>query len=141
MSKDSNLKKSNNNKESKNKANTKKEQKELINEIESEYDEDLEINVETEKKPITQNKKKEKISKEKPEYIHKETKKIIKNIDKTLSFHELKVKMKKGQTIICFDLQVPYDFKLSNEEIYKIISQQLKIIKDSYRASITFDRG
>lgn len=73
--------------------------------------------------------------------IHSKLKPIIKSIDKILSFHELKVKNKKDKIIICFDLQVPFDFKLSNEELYNLINKKLKEINSSYRASITFDKN
>lgn len=72
--------------------------------------------------------------------IHSIVKPIIKSIDNILSFHELKVKIKKDKTIICFDLQVPFDFNLSNEEIYSIINKKLKEINNNYRASINFEK-
>ena len=72
--------------------------------------------------------------------IHDKIKPIIKGIDNVLSFHELKIKNKKDKTIICFDLQVPFDFKLSNEELYNIINKKIKEINGNYRASINFDK-
>jgi len=74
-------------------------------------------------------------------HIHDELKPIIKNIDKVLSFHELKVKNKKDKIIIYFDLDVPYGFELSNEELYNLINKKLKEININYRASITFDKN
>lgn len=65
---------------------------------------------------------------------------IIKNINQILSFHELKIINKKGKKIICFDLSIPYDFELSNGELYKEINSKLKEIDEKYRASINFDK-
>jgi len=72
--------------------------------------------------------------------IHDKLKAIIKGINEVLSFHELKVKNKKDKTIISFDLQIPFDFELNNEEIYNLINKKLREINSSYRASITFDK-
>lgn len=72
--------------------------------------------------------------------IYKKIKPIIKGIDKVLSFHELKIKTKNGKTIVCFDLQVPFEFELSNEELYSLINKKLREIDEKYRASITFDK-
>ena len=72
--------------------------------------------------------------------IYKKIKPIIKGIDSVLSFHELKIKNKNGKIVVCFDLQVPYEFKLSNEELYSLINKELKSIDERYRASITFDK-
>ena len=47
-----------------------------------------------------------------------------------LSFHELRIKNKKEKTIICFDLQVPYNFRLSNEELYNLINKNVDLLKD-----------
>lgn len=72
--------------------------------------------------------------------INSKLKAIIKNISDKLSYHELKIVNKKKQTNICFDLQVPYDFEISNKEIYDNINKELKLIDENYRASITFDK-
>lgn len=72
--------------------------------------------------------------------IYKKIKPIIKGIDKVLSFHELKIKNKNGKIVVCFDLQVPYEFGLSNEELYSVINKKLKELDERYRASITFDK-
>lgn len=72
--------------------------------------------------------------------VTEELNRIIKNIDDRLSFHELKIINKKGKNIISFDLSIPYDFTLSNEELYEEINKNLKNIDDNYRASITFDK-
>ncbi len=66
---------------------------------------------------------------------------IIENIDKNLNFHELKITNKKNKIIISFDLEVPYDYKLSNEEIYLLINSELNKIDSNYRASINFDKN
>lgn len=72
--------------------------------------------------------------------IHDKVKTIIKGIDNNLKFHELKVHDKKNRTCICFDLQVPFDFKYSNEELYNLINKEIKEINPNYRASINFDK-
>ena len=72
--------------------------------------------------------------------IHDKVKVIIKGIDSNLKFHELKIHDKKNRTCICFDLQVPFDFRYSNEELYNLINKELKKINPNYRASITFDK-
>lgn len=69
-----------------------------------------------------------------------ELNKIILKIDELLSFHELKVIEKNEIIIISFDLVVPFNFKMKNQEIYKIINSELRQINKNYRASITFDK-
>ncbi len=66
--------------------------------------------------------------------------KIIKSISDEISYHELKIINKKKKVNICFDLQVPYNFNLSNKELYDNINKELRLINDDYRASITFDK-
>jgi len=65
---------------------------------------------------------------------------IINNISDKLTYHELKIINKKKRTNICFDLQVPYNFEISNKEIYDTINKELRSINDNYRASITFEK-
>lgn len=72
--------------------------------------------------------------------IHSKLKTIIKKISDQLNYHELKIINKKKKTNICFDLQIPYDFEMSNKEIYDLINKELRLIDDNYRASITFDK-
>ena len=67
-------------------------------------------------------------------------KNIIKGLSDKLSYHELKIINKKKRTNICFDLQVPYNFKMNNKEIYDYINKELRLINDDYRASINFDK-
>jgi cation diffusion facilitator family transporter len=72
--------------------------------------------------------------------INNKLKIIVKNISDKLSHHELKVVNKKKRTHICFALQVPYSFEMSNKEIYDNINKELRLIDDNYRASITFEK-
>jgi divalent metal cation (Fe/Co/Zn/Cd) transporter len=65
---------------------------------------------------------------------------ILNNISRELHYHELKIINRKKRTNICFDLQVPYDFKLNNKEIYDMINKELRKENDNYRASITFEK-
>ena len=67
-------------------------------------------------------------------------KNIINKIDSNLSFHDLKITDKKSKSIISFDLLVPFNFKLENEEIYNIINKELRSINNEYKVSITFDQ-
>ena len=72
--------------------------------------------------------------------INMKLNKIIKSISNKLSYHELKIINKKKKVSICFDLQVPYNFDLTNKELYDTINKELRLINDDYRASITFDK-
>lgn len=64
---------------------------------------------------------------------------IICKISNKLSFHDLKIINKKSKSVINFDLLVPFDFELENEEIYNLIVKEIKSFDDNYKVSITFD--
>lgn len=73
--------------------------------------------------------------------INNELLDIIKKINDKLSFHDLKIETKKSKSIISFDLLVPFDFELDNDQIYNLINKELKNIDDNYKASINFDNN
>lgn len=66
---------------------------------------------------------------------------IINEIDDKLTFHDLKIINKKSKSIIVFDLLIPYNFDLTNEEIYNFINKKIKEINKDYKVSITFDKN
>jgi len=66
-------------------------------------------------------------------------KSIIDKINDKLTFHDLKIIDKKNKSIIYFDLLVPFDFELENEEIYNLIIKEIKTFDERYKVSITFD--
>lgn len=74
------------------------------------------------------------------QFVNVKLKEIIKRLNVNLNYHELKIISKKNKTNICFDLEVPYDFDISNQEIYEYINKELRTIDDNFRASICFEK-
>lgn len=67
--------------------------------------------------------------------------KIVKNIDKTLSIHDFRTTKGPYLTNLIFDVVVPFKFKYSDEEIKKMISQQISEKKERCYAVITVERS
>lgn len=58
-------------------------------------------------------------------------------LDSTLDFHDFRIVKKRGIDTILFDLVVPYNYKLSNQELYDYFSSEAK--KEGYNILINFD--
>ncbi len=66
---------------------------------------------------------------------------ILHEIDPKLSMHDFRSVIGPTHTNLIFDIQVPFDCKLSDTEIKQKIDDKLKDQEETYYTVITFDRG
>ena len=64
---------------------------------------------------------------------------IVETIDDSLCIHDFRIVTGETHTNLVFDLVVPYGFKYKNEDIKKIIDDNLKDDEIKYFTVITFD--
>ena len=57
------------------------------------------------------------------------------------SMHDFRVVFGVTHTNILFDLAIPYNYPLSNEELSRKVKQRIKNISETYNGVITIDRG
>lgn len=65
----------------------------------------------------------------------------VKGIDERLSVHDFRFVPGVTHTNLIFDVFVPFEVKLSNDELQNLIDSKVKGISTSYQTVITFDRG
>ncbi len=65
----------------------------------------------------------------------------VKGIDERLSVHDFRFVPGVTHTNLIFDVFVPFEVKLSDEELKALIDSKVKGISTSYLTVITFDRG
>ena len=73
--------------------------------------------------------------------LSKKFKNLVKSIDERLSIHDFRAVNSVSFTNIIFDVVVPFDFKIQNNEIKNIISQKAKQLDETYNTIIHIDRG
>lgn len=64
---------------------------------------------------------------------------ILNNIDSNLTFHDLRVVSGPTHTNIIFDVVMPFNFKYSNDELHKLIDDELAKEDVKYFTVVTFD--
>ncbi len=64
---------------------------------------------------------------------------VINSIDKTLSFHDLRVVDGEKRVNVIFDVVKPYDFKITDGELRKLIQQKMQEVDKSYFCVIEID--
>ena len=65
----------------------------------------------------------------------------IGEIDPSIKFHDLRLVRKEGEKpIVEFDLEVPYRYKMADDELVKLLEYRLKEIGDGYSYDITVDK-
>ncbi len=67
--------------------------------------------------------------------------KLLQLIDSNLTLHDFRAVVGKSHTNLIFDVVVPYDCKLKNQEIKEQLDQYLKKIEGTWYTVITFDRS
>ena len=67
--------------------------------------------------------------------------KLLQLIDRNLTLHDFRAVVGKSHTNLIFDVVVPYDCKLKNQEIKEQLDQYLKKIEGTWYTVITFDRS
>lgn len=73
--------------------------------------------------------------------LKKHVKEIIKNISPEISMHDFRVVWGISHSNLIFDIVVPYNLKLKDEELATLIKDEIQHIDDSYRAIITVDHN
>lgn len=66
---------------------------------------------------------------------------IVKSIDTRISIHDFRVVKGPSHTNLVFDVVLPYDVKLADEEAKKIIDSRVKEVDASYYTVVTVDRS
>ncbi len=65
----------------------------------------------------------------------------IEEIDPALKFHDLRLVRKEGEKpVVEFDLEVPYKYKMADDELLELIEYRLKEIGSGYSYDITVDK-
>ena len=65
----------------------------------------------------------------------------IEEIDPAIKFHDLRLVRKEGERpLVEFDLEVPYKYKMGDEELTKLVEDRLKELGGEYRFDITIDK-
>ena len=65
----------------------------------------------------------------------------IKEIDPSIKFHDLRIVRKEGEKpVVEFDLEVPYRYKMADDELVKLLEYRLGAIGDGYSYDITVDK-
>ena len=65
----------------------------------------------------------------------------IEEIDPAIKFHDLRLVRKEGERpLVEFDLEVPYKYKMGDEELVRIVEDRMKELGGEYRFDITIDK-
>ena len=65
----------------------------------------------------------------------------IEEIDPSIKFHDLRLVRKEGEKpIVEFDLEVPYRYKMADDELVELLEYRLKEIGEGYSYDITVDK-
>lgn len=67
-------------------------------------------------------------------------KNILKEIDESLSFHDLRIVRGLKNTNVLFDIEIPILLKISKDNIKEILEQKLKEYNEKYTLIVIFDR-
>ncbi|MBR5191784.1 MAG: cation transporter [Clostridia bacterium] len=105
---------------------------ELVDKIEKEFLETTGIVLTGHLDPIV-------IDDERVNFLREKTQEFLIKIDDSFSLHDFRMVFGKNQTNVLFDVAVPYDCKLSKEEIKNKIETEIKKIDEKYCLVITIE--
>lgn len=71
--------------------------------------------------------------------LKKKTEQILSRIDDSFSIHDFRMVFGKNQTNVLFDVAVPYDCKLTKDEIKEKLENEIKKLDDRYCLVITVE--
>ncbi len=75
-------------------------------------------------------------------YLQKQVREIIKRIDSVISMHDFRVVAGPSHTNLIFDIVVPYDYEISDEElIQQIQDQAAKVLGENHFVVIQVDKA
>lgn len=80
------------------------------------------------------------IHSEEQNHIYKIIKKILKSYNLNLKFHDFRIEREEDRPVILFDLVVPNEAVLTNQELLTQIQQDIQAHIGAYEVLITFDR-
>jgi divalent metal cation (Fe/Co/Zn/Cd) transporter len=67
---------------------------------------------------------------------------IIRETDPAIKFHDLRIIRKNAQPPrVEFDMEIPYRFRLKDQELINIVEDRLRSVDPDYRFDITIDKG
>lgn len=66
---------------------------------------------------------------------------IISNISKEISFHDFRVVWGVSHSNLIFDVVVPFDFEMSDEELINLISSEISKLDSTYNAVVLVDHS
>ena len=65
---------------------------------------------------------------------------VVSSIDKRLSMHDFRMTDGHTHTNLIFDVAVPFDFRMTDSELVKIVQAKVKEIDSTYYAVINIDK-
>ncbi len=65
---------------------------------------------------------------------------ILLSLDSSLGFHDFRITNGPLRTNIIFDIEIPFDFKYSDNEVVKIVTQKIKNLDENYHPVISVDK-
>lgn len=109
------------------------ESHELIDEIEREFLEETNIALTGHLDPIV-------IDDEEVNELRRQVSKIVKDIDEEFSMHDFRIVRAVNYTNLIFEIAVPFETKLKNEEIEKLVKTRIKQLGKQYRPVIIVEK-
>ena len=66
---------------------------------------------------------------------------IVKSVDKEISIHDFRMVKGETHTNLVFDVLTPFDYKQKDDDLIKIINDEIKIYNNNYNVIITVDKN
>lgn len=73
--------------------------------------------------------------------LHNQVEEMLHHLDETVRLHDFRVVTGPTHTNIVFDVLLPFDFKMTDEEVVSYLSREIHKINDSYYAVIQVDKA
>lgn len=106
---------------------------EVIDEIEKRVEKDLTIHLVCHLDPVA-------IQSKKHTAVYRKVKRILRSYDLNLSFHDFRIEEKPERSILHFDVVVPDEVTLSDEELYRSLKKNIRDEIGDFELEIQFDR-
>lgn len=73
--------------------------------------------------------------------LHSQIEELLHGLDKDLKLHDFRVVTGPTHTNVIFDVLLPFDFKMTDEEVVAFLSKEIHRMNDSYYAVIQVDKA
>ena len=73
--------------------------------------------------------------------LHKQVEEILHKLDETLKLHDFRVVPGPTHTNIIFDILLPFDYKMSDDEVVNYLQKEIHTLDESYYAVIQVDKA